>query len=171
MRIVYCKSEYDNKAYDFFMKFIPSDSISSSLEALAFVTMFDSQISNHEGEFNWNDSNLQDFISRNGIQLKENPVSVNASNDIYFSTDADKAFDFLRHIHNALVHGLIIDDGYDYGVYDLDSYHDLPRKKSHSEIRKYLNNIPGSRITMKGRIRKYLFWDLIIQVIKSNNNL
>ena len=167
----FAMSTSDKNIFDFFMKFIPNNPLSSSIESLAYISMFDSAISPHQGNFNWKDSSLQAFILRNGIQLKENPVSVNASNGIYFSTDADKAFDFLLHIHNTLVLGLIIDDGYDYVVYDLDSYHDLPRKKSHSEIRKYLNNIPDSRITMKGRIRKYLFWDLIIQVIQSNNNL
>ena len=67
MMLVYCKSESDSTTYDFFMKYIP-ENISCTLEALAYISLFESQIAYRCGDFNWEDKKLQNFLGSNHIQ-------------------------------------------------------------------------------------------------------
>lgn len=171
MMLVYCKSESDSTTYDFFMKYIP-ENISCTLEALAYISLFESQIAYRCGDFNWEDKKLQNFLGSNHITLADKPENSIADNMIYFThTDNDIAYDFLKHIRDALLHGFITDSGCFYNLYNCE---DVKPYEKQSAITRFVKSFSSKKsdetpkILMKGNVRKDLFWRLIITAIKTN---
>lgn len=152
------------------MKDIPDDSLSASMESLAFVFIYYAKLINMEGRFNWDNRELQDFIHSNNILFTDSPsVLSDLSNQsqpnyIYMHPHADKAFAILFHIKNGLVKGSIADRGYDYEIWDMESLLD----DRDSETSPNKASSPSQRpITFKAVIRKHLFWQLVKSLIKS----
>lgn len=153
------------------MKYIPENSISSSLESLAYVFLFISKLEKCESRFNWEDKTLQTFKLKNDIQIKERASDVLCANEIYLSHCTDKAYGLLNHIKNALINGLVFDAGFDYEFWDIESPVEIDRVSSLKHKKETLTQIAPSQITMKGIIRKYLFWQFITTVIRTNKSI
>ncbi len=153
------------------MKHIPDDSISSSLESLAYVFLFISKLEKCVYGFNWDDKTLQTFLLKNDIQTKEQASDVLYPNEIYLSHCTDKAYGFLNHIKNSLINGLVFDSGFDYEFWDIEPSVEIDCESSLKHKKDILTQIATSQIAMKGIIRKYLFWQFITAVIRTNKNI
>ncbi len=171
MMINFAMSESNKTTFDFFMKFLPLDSISITLEGLAYITIFTSILEKHEGKFDWEDKSLQKFLHTNDIFFKDKNSNIHESNNIYFTFGIDKAYGFLNHIKNALINGLVFDTGFDYEIWDIEPSVGIGIESSLKHKKEILTQIAPSQITMRGIIRKYLFWQFITTVIKTNKNI
>jgi hypothetical protein len=94
-----------------------------------FLYLFENEIAQNAGQYNWNNKHLVDFCKSNDITLT--PVSkskyvkdMSKSNYIIFlknssTTNDDSVHDLMRHIRNAIGHALISKTAKNKAIFDL----------------------------------------------------
>lgn len=116
-----------------------------------YLCLYETEIKQQYGQYNFEDSDFINFCSKNKIERKNRKSKLD--NKFYFETFQidkinDKAHHLLRHIRNSVAHGLVQKKGKNFILHDFNK---------------------NNKETMYGCIRVDLFWNFIEKLLLTKN--
>ena len=128
-----------------------------------FICLYEKEISNIFGSFNYNDKKLQSFLANEKIligsltkknqdmafKMKYHILWDDRTPSKYSSMTKDSVHNLLRHIRNSIAHGNIVSKGKQFELHDYNK---------------------NNKITLKGRISMSLFFQLINLLLASSSS-
>ena len=128
-----------------------------------FICLYEKEISNKFGSFNYNDKNLQSFLANkkiligslnktnknNAFKMKYHILWDDKHPSKYSSMKKDSVHNLLRHIRNSMAHGNIVSKGKEFELHDYNK---------------------NNKIPLEGKIAMSLFFQLINLLLASSSS-